>query len=86
MTTPNPGTPVLMTALAVLCQSTWAGRLADVQPGQAFWARYADQAGLIEAGLARGWQAGDPPAPAPEPAYTAHGTAGFGAGTTNSSH
>ena len=33
-----------------------------------------DSPGLIAAGLARLWQAGDPPAPPAEPAWTAHGS------------
>jgi hypothetical protein len=78
--------PVLMTALAPLYQALWSGRLPDVAAGQAFWASTLDSPGLIAGGLARLWQAGDPPAPPPEPPWTAHGTAGFGKGTSNCSH
>lgn len=79
------GIPVLMTALQILSRSAWSGRLPNVTPGESFWADPKQVPNLISAGLARLWQAGDPPAPPPEPPYTAHGSAGFGAGTTNSS-
>jgi len=87
MTTPPlPSTPVLMTALAVLFRATWAQRQPDIQPGQAFWARYADSAGLIAGNQARLWQAGDPPAPAPQVPWSVHGVGGFAAGTSNAAH
>jgi len=74
-----------MIALADLYQASWAGRLPGVSVNEPFWASSRDSAGLISAGLARLWQAGDPPAPPVEPAYTAWGSPGFGAGTSNSS-
>lgn len=82
---PRPGQPVLMVALTTLFQAAWSGRLPNVTNGQSFWAKYEDSTGLIAAGYARLWQAGDPPAPPPEPKNTAHGIAGVGAGTRNSS-
>lgn len=85
MTTPLPGSPVLMVALTTLFQASWAGRLPDVTSGQAFWAKYSDSVGLIAAGYARLWQAGDPAAPPIEPPNTAHGIAGIGAGSSNNS-
>jgi hypothetical protein len=84
MTTPY--VPVLMTALVELQQTSWAGRLPNVAIGQPFWCKYSEVAPLTSAGYARAWQAGDPPAPLPEPKFTAHGTAGVAAGTTNASH
>jgi hypothetical protein len=84
MTTPY--LPVLMTALVPLQQTSWAGRLPNVAPGQPFWAKPHDVQPLASAGYARAWQQGDPPAPAPEPRFTAHGTPGVAAGTTNASH
>lgn len=85
MTTPQPGTPVLMVALTELYQSLWSGRIPDVAEGASFWARYADSGGLIAGGLARLWVSGDPPAPPPEQPHTAHGIPGFAAGTANNS-
>lgn len=84
MTTPY--VPVLMTALTELQQTSWAGRLPSVAAGQPFWARQLDVQPLTDAGYARLWQQGDPAAPPPEPPYTAHGTPGVAAGTTNASH
>lgn len=81
-----PPKPVLMTALQPLYQATQSGRLPDVAPGRPFWASSLDSPGLITGGWARLWQAGDPPAPPPEPPWTAHGVAGFGSGTSNCSH
>lgn len=85
MTTPLPSQPVAMVALQVLFRSTWAQRLPDVQPGDPFWARYADSQGLIDGGFARPWVTGDPAMPPVEPDNTAHGIAGIGAGTSNNS-
>ena len=54
--------------------------------GEAFWASSLDAPNLVSAGMARPWQAGDPPAPPVEPAWTANGIPGFAAGTSNASH
>lgn len=87
MTTPSsPYVPVLMTALTELQQTAWSGRLPNVAPGQPFWCKQQDVGPLTSAGYARAWQQGDPVAPLPEPPYTAHGTPGIAAGTTNASH
>jgi len=73
-----------MVALVDLDRSTWAGTVAPVTAGQSFWARYADSAGLEDAGYARPWTDLDDPLPAsPEAPQTVHGSAGFAAGTTN---
>lgn len=82
-----PNVPVLMVCLQPpLTQSCWAGRLPDVVGvGDAFWASPIDAPGLIAAGYAEIAPEGTV-APPPEPAYTAHGSPGFGAGTSNSSH
>jgi hypothetical protein len=82
----SPYVPVLMTALTTLQQTAWSGRLPNVAPGQPFWCKPGDVQPLVSAGYARAWQAGDPPAPLPEPPYTAHGSPGIAAGTTNASH
>lgn len=82
----TPYTPVLMTALTPLQQTTWAGRLPNVAAGQPFWCKQIDVLPLMSAGYARAWQAGDPPAPPWEPPHTANGIPGIAAGTTNSSH
>jgi hypothetical protein len=84
MTTPY--VPVLMVALTELQQTSNAGRLPNVKAGHSFWCKYSDVAPLTSAGYARAWQPGDPPAPLPEPPYTAHGIPGIAAGTTNASH
>lgn len=81
----GPYVPTLMLALAELAQSSWAGRLPDVQVGEAFWASSRDVPALIAAGLAEPAPNGTIAPPA-EPAWTAHGSPGFGAGTSNSSH
>jgi hypothetical protein len=86
MTTPLAGVPVLMTALTELAQTAWSGRLPNVAPGQPFWCKQRDVVPLEQAGYARLWAQGDPPAPLPEPRYTANGSAGIAAGTTNSAH
>ena len=71
---------------APLYQNLPAGRLPDIGIGEAFWASSLDAPNLVSAGMARPWQAGDPPAPPVEPAWTAHGIPGFGSGTSNCSH
>jgi hypothetical protein len=79
-----PWVPVLMVSLRPLTQSTWAGQLAPVAEGQAFWASSRDVPGLI----ADGWAVLAPEgtvAPPVEPPHTVHGSPGFGAGTSNSS-
>lgn len=80
-----PNTPVLMVALSELSQASWSGRLPNVTAGDPFWASSRDVPSLIAAGLAEVAPEGTT-APPPEPAYTAHGSPGFGAGTSNSSH
>lgn len=82
----SPYVPVLMTALTLLQQTAWSGRLPNVQPGATFWCKPVDVAPLTSAGYARAWQAGDPPAPPWEPPWTVHGSPGLAAGTTNASH
>jgi hypothetical protein len=87
MTTPaSPYVPVLLTALVVLQQTAWSGRLPNVQPGQPFWCKQQDVQPLLSAAYAREWVEGDPPAPLPEPPWTANGQAGVAAGTSNASH
>lgn len=81
----QPNVPVLLVALTELAQSSWAGRLPDIGMGEAFWASVYDAPGLIAAGYAE-VAPPDTVAPPSEPPYTAHGTPGFGAGTSNSSH
>lgn len=81
-----PSTPVLMTALMPLKQWTQAGRLPNVAAGQAFWARSTQVQVLENAGQARLWQAGDPPAPPAEPPRTVNWVPGLATGTSNSSH
>ena len=82
-----PVIPVLMIALppGPLYQACWSGRLPNVEEGEAFWASSLDAPGLIAAGLAE-LAPPDTVAPPVEPRWTAHGTAGFGAGTSNCSH
>ncbi len=74
-----------MVALQPLYQASWSGRLPDVTTGEAFWASSLDAPSLAAAGLAELAPTGTVAPPA-EPAWTAHGTAGFAAGTSNSSH
>ena len=81
----GPFVPTLMLALAPLSQSSWAGRLPDVATGEAFWASSRDVPSLVAAGLAE-LAPPDTVAPPVEPAYTAHGSPGFAAGTSNASH
>ena len=81
----GPWVPTLMIALEPLSQSSWAGKLPNVSVSEPFWASSRDVPGLIAAGLAEL----APPntvAPPVEPAWTAHGSPGFGAGTSNSTH
>lgn len=73
-----------MTALTTLQQTSWAGRLPNVSPGQAFWCKPVDVQPLISAGYAVTAPPGTP-APLPEPSLTAHGIPGIAAGTTNAS-
>ena len=81
----GPWLPVLMIAQAGLTQSSWAGRLPNVTDGQVFWASSRDAPGLVADGQAIYAPPGTP-APPVEPPYTAHGTPGFAAGTSNSTH
>lgn len=75
----------LMIALTDLSRSSWAGRLPNVHDGDPFWASASDAVSLVAAGQAE-YAPDGTVAPPPEPAYTAHGTPGFAAGTSNSSH
>jgi len=74
-----------MVALAELSVSAWSGRLPNVADGEAFWASSRDVPSLVAAGLAELAPPGTVAPPA-EPAWTAHGSPGFGAGTSNSTH
>lgn len=76
--------PVLMVALVELYQATWAGRLPNVQPGELFWASGRDAVNLRNAHYAEDAAPGS--YLLPEPAYTAHGIPGVGAGVSNCSH
>lgn len=81
----SPYVPVLMVALTRLQQTAWSGRLPDVQAGSPFWCKQRDVQPLIDAGYAREWVQGDPPAPPAEPPHTAHGSPGVATGTSNAS-
>jgi hypothetical protein len=81
----GPWVPVLLVALKPLGQQSWAGKLPDIAIGEPFWASSRDAPSLIAAGLAENAPPGTV-APPVEPRYTANGTAGFAAGTSNSSH
>ncbi len=82
----GPWTNVLMVATTTeLGQESWAGKLPNVAPGEAFWATSRDVPGLLAAGLAELAPEGTVAPPA-EPAWTAWGSPGFGAGTSNSTH
>lgn len=81
----GPFIPTLMLALQPLYQASWAGRLPNVPAGEAFWASSRDVPSLIAAGLAELAPPGTV-APPVEPRWTAHGSPGFGAGTSNSTH
>jgi hypothetical protein len=74
-----------MVAQAGLSVSSWAGRLPNVADGEAFWASSRDVTGLVAAGLAELAPPGTV-APPVEPAWTANGSPGFAAGTSNSTH
>lgn len=80
-----PNVPRLMIALTDLSQSSWAGRLPNVGANEAFWASARDAVSLVAAGQAE-YAPPDTVAPPPEPAWTVHGSPGFAAGTSNSSH
>jgi hypothetical protein len=80
------GTRTLMIAQRRLRQDTISQRLADVQPGQPFYARTDRAAGLVEANLAAYAPTGTPPPPPPEPPWTVSGTVGAAFGTSNASH
>lgn len=81
----GPYTQILMVALTELSQASWSGRLPNVGANDPFWASSRDVPSLIAAGLA-GIAPEGTTAPPPEPRFTAWGTPGFGAGTSNSSH
>ncbi len=81
----GPWVPTLMIALAELSQSAWSGNLPGVGNGEAFWASSRDVPSLIAAGLAE-LAPPDTAAPPVEPRWTAWGSPGFGAGTSNSTH
>lgn len=80
----GPYIPTLMVALQPLYQAAWSGRLPDITTGEAFWASSRDVPSLLAAGLAELAPEGTA-APPVEPRFCAHGSAGFGAGTSNSS-
>ena len=79
----GPWLPVLMVSVVPLSQQSWAGQLPPVPAGQPFWASSRDVPGLVAASLAAYAPSGTT-APPVEPAYTARGTPGFAAGTSNS--
>jgi hypothetical protein len=79
-----PNRPQLMIALQPLSQASWAGRLPSVATGEAFWAEARIVPSLIAAGQAEIAPPDTAPPPI-EPAWTAHGSPGFGAGTSNCS-
>lgn len=81
----QPPAPVLLLALEPLTKSSWAGQLPPIATGDAFWSNTREAPGLIAAGQAEIAPEGTV-APPVEPAYTAHGSPGFAAGTSNSSH
>ena len=81
----GPWLPVLMVSLQPLSQSSWAGQLPPVASGEVFWASSRDAPGLVADGQAIYAPPGTV-APPVEPQWTAHGTPGFGAGTSNCTH
>jgi hypothetical protein len=80
----GPYTQILMVSLQDLSQASWAGRLPDVTAGTPFWASSRDAPSLASAGFAQYAPEGTQ-APPNEPPYTAYGSPGFGAGTSNAS-
>ena len=80
----GPWLPVLLVSVVPLSQQSWAGQLQPVAANEPFWASSRDVPGLIAAGQAIYAPSGTI-APPVEPPYTAHGTPGFAAGTSNSS-
>jgi len=80
-----PLPPRLMIALVPLSQAAWSGRLPDIGANEAFWATSRDAVSLVAAGYAE-YAPDGTVAPPPEPAWTVHGSPGFAAGTSNSSH
>ena len=81
----GPWVPVLMVSLQPLSQNAWSGKLPNVGTGDPFWASSRDVPSLLAAGLAELAPPGTV-APPVEPAWTAWGSPGFGAGTSNSTH
>jgi len=81
---PSQVQPVLLVALQTLTQALPSGRLPDVQPGQAFWAKARDVNWLVQDGYAE-YPPENTPVPPSEPRLTAHGSPGAGAGTSNAS-
>ena len=81
----GPWVPVAMVALQPLAQNSWAGYLPGVAAGQPFWASSRDVPGLLAAGQAEYAPEGTVMPPV-EPPHTAHGSPGFGAGTSNCTH
>ena len=81
----GPWVPVLMVSLQPLSQQAWSGQLPPIAANEPFWASSRDVPSLVAAGLAE-LAPPDTVAPPVEPAYTAWGSPGFGAGTSNSSH
>ena len=80
-----PNIPALMIALQPLSRASWAGQLSPVAIGQPFWAEGRIVASLIANGQAELAPPGTVAPPA-EPRFTVHGSPGFAAGTSNSSH
>jgi len=80
----GPWLPVLMLSAVPLSQQSWAGQLQAIAANEPFWASSRDVPALIAAGQAT-YAPPDTIAPPVEPPYTAHGTPGFAAGTSNSS-
>ena len=73
---------MLLLSLQPLSQQSWAGQLTPVAANEPFWASSRDAPGLVAAGQAVYAPAGTI-APQVEPAFTAHGSPGFAAGTSN---
>jgi hypothetical protein len=81
----EPNRPVLLVALQPLTQQAWSEKLANIAIGEAFWASSREAPGLVANEQAEYAPEGTI-APPVEPAWTAHGIPGFGAGTSNCSH